>query len=115
MTADRTSGATIEATTDSPWPHDGLVIALTRPGVRMKRGDTLIVRSPQGDELDIMLATIRPDGRPSVWYAVNPTLRHWLGWLEARDDRTYVMRMEPFHIQLLEDLKAAAGKKAGQS
>ncbi|HVZ52920.1 MAG TPA: hypothetical protein VG986_13200 [Pseudolabrys sp.] len=113
MPAEQIKGAIIEATTPSPWPHDGLTITLARPDVRMRRGDTLIVRSPQGDELDIMLATVRPDGVPSVWYAVNPTLRHWLGWLERRDERTYVLRMEPFHIQMLEDLRAAAEAKAG--
>jgi hypothetical protein len=114
MTAQNPSGTIIEATTQSPWPHDGLVITLTQPEVRMKRGDTLIVRSPQG-ELDIMLATIRPDGKPSVWYAINPTLRHWLGWLDRRDARTYVLRMEPFHVEMLAELKAAAEQVAGRS
>jgi hypothetical protein len=115
MTAPSTSGTIIEATTPSSWPHDGLVITLVQPGVRMKRGDRLIVRSLQGDELDIILSTIRPDGRPSVWYAINPSLRHWLGWLEQRDDRAYVLHMEPFHIALLEELKAAAERDAAQT
>jgi hypothetical protein len=100
----------VEAQTTSQWPHEGLVIRLVQPGVRLTRDDQLIVRSPQGEELDIILATIRPDGKPSVWYAINPTLRHWLGWLEPADNQTYVLRMEPFHIQMLKELKAAAGR-----
>lgn len=100
-------GATIEGVTDAFWPGDRMVITMARPCPAFGPHDTLIVRSPDGDELDLSFAGLRPDGRPSVWYAINPLLRHWLGWLEKIDDTHWMLRMEPFHLTSLDEAAAS--------
>ncbi len=63
--------------------------------------DTLVIRTPSGEILDLFPAAMRPDGAISVWYAPHPLLRHWVGWMERIDDRRWSFRMEPFHIEVL--------------
>jgi len=73
----------------------------------MTPGDRIAVHSPSGELMDISLAGVRRDGRPAVWYAPHPVFRHWLGWLEGEGE-DWVLRMEPFHIDRLQDEDVAA-------
>ena len=80
---------------------DGMVIAFDRPCRSIARGDTLEIRTPAGEALEIFPATIRRDGAVSVWYAPHPLLRHWLGHLVRQDDTHWSFRMEALHIDML--------------
>ena len=59
----------------------GMIVTFDQPCPTIGRDDTLAIRTPSGEMLEIFPATIRPDGGVSVWYAPHPLLRHWLGWM----------------------------------
>ena len=63
---------------------DGMIITLDAANATLMRGDTLTVRAPDGEVLDMIPAGPRIDGAASVWYAPHPLLRHWLGWMQDR-------------------------------
>jgi hypothetical protein len=85
---------------------DGMTITLETQNATIVRGDTLDIRAPDGEVLEIIPAGARHDGSVSVWYAPHPLLRHWLGWLERVDDTRWRFRMEPFHVDVLRDIPA---------
>jgi hypothetical protein len=79
----------------------GMVVTFDHACRAIARGDTLDIRTPRGEALEMFPAATRPDGCVSVWYAPHPLLRHWLGWLERTDDTHWTFRMEPLHIDIL--------------
>lgn len=81
--------------------RDGMVVSFDRPCPAIARDDTLAIRTPSGDLLEMFPATRRPEGAVSVWYAPHPLLRHWLGWMERTDDTRWVFRMEAHHVDIL--------------
>src|SRR5882762_6343954 len=99
-------GQTYAGRTESAFFSDGMTIAFDRPCARIARSDTLAIRDPDGQLLEIIPAGPRPDGGVSVWYAPHPLLRHWLGWLERVDDTHWRLRMEPYHIDILRGIPA---------
>ena len=85
---------------------DGMIITLEQPNATIARGDTLNVRSAEGETLEIIPAGIRADHAVLVWYAPHPLLRHWLGWMERIDDTRWRFRMEPYHVDILRGIPA---------
>src|SRR5215470_14653816 len=84
--------------------RDGMVVTFDRPCGAIGRHDTLNIRAPDGEALEIFPAAIRRDGAVSVWYAPHPLLRHWLGWMEQIDDMRWSFRMEAHHIDTLKEI-----------
>ena len=84
--------------------QDGMVVYFDRPCVSIERDDTLAIRAPNGDLLEIFPAARRSDGAVSVWYAPHPLLRHWLGWMERIDEMRWSFRMEAHHIDILKGI-----------
>jgi hypothetical protein len=84
---------------------DGMVVSFDRPCRSIERDDTLAVRTPNGEMLEIFPAAGRPDGAISVWYAPHPLLRHWLGWMERIDDLHWSFRMEAHHVDILRGIR----------
>ena len=82
---------------------DGMLIDFGNE--EMVPGDRLCIRDGDGSELDLFFGSVRPDGLVSVWYAVHPELRHWLGRLEPAGGSRWVFRMEPFHLDWLRELQ----------
>ena len=80
---------------------DDMTITLETQNATIVRGDTLDIRAPDGEVLEIIPAGTRQDGSVSVWYAPHPLLRHWLGWMARIDDTHWTFRMEALHIDLL--------------
>jgi hypothetical protein len=85
---------------------DGMMIIFDKPTATIVRGDTLDIRSPVGEALEIIPAGTRSDHTASVWYAPHPLLRHWLGWIERIDETRWRFRMEPYHIDILRGIPA---------
>jgi hypothetical protein len=81
--------------------RDGMVVSFDRPCAAIECDDTLAIRTPNGDLLEILPAARRPDGAVSVWYAPHPLLRHWLGWMVRIDELRWSFRMEAHHIDTL--------------
>jgi hypothetical protein len=88
---------------------DGMVVSFDRPCPTIERDDTLAIRAPNGEMLEIFPAAKRSDGAVSVWYAPHPLLRHWLGWMERIDDLRWSFRMEPHHIDTLRGIPELCG------
>jgi len=86
-----------------------MVVTFDRPCPAIAPGDTLDIRTPAGEVLEIFPAAIRPDGGVSVWYAPHPLLRHWLGWLERIDDTHWSFHMEPHHVEMLNAIPELCG------
>jgi hypothetical protein len=80
---------------------DGMIVTFDRPCPDIAWHDTLDIRTPGGEVLEIFPAAIRRDGAVSVWYAPHPLLRHWLGWMVPLDDTHWSFRMEALHIDIL--------------
>jgi hypothetical protein len=93
--------------------RDGMVVSFDRPCATIERDDTLAIRTPNGDLLEIFPAARRPDGAVSVWYAPHPLLRHWLGWMERIDDLRWSFRMEAHHIDALSGIPELCGDRNG--
>jgi hypothetical protein len=93
-------------TADRSFICDGMIVRFPE-GDAMRPGDDIVVRAPDGEELDLFFGSVRPDGLVSVWYALHPELRHWLGWLEPVGTATWRFRMEPFHRDWQRELQAA--------
>ncbi|HMK81935.1 MAG TPA: hypothetical protein VK438_19940 [Xanthobacteraceae bacterium] len=85
---------------------DGMIITLDQPDAKLQRGDTLNVRTPDGELLEIIPAGMRQDGAALVWYAPHPLLRHWLGRMERVDPTRWRLRMEPYHVDILRGIPA---------
>jgi hypothetical protein len=85
---------------------DGMTITLDKPNATIVRGDTLNVRAPDGDILEIIPAGARQDHAVSVWYAPHPLLRHWLGWMKRVDETRWRFYMEPYHVDILNGIPA---------
>jgi hypothetical protein len=81
--------------------RDGMVVSFDQPCRGIARDDTLAIRTPNGELLEMFPAARRADGAVSVWYAPHPLLRHWLGWLERIDDTRWSFRMEAHHVDIL--------------
>lgn len=92
--------------TTSAFFSDGMTITFDKPCPAIARGDSLTIRAPGGELMEIIPAGVRPDRGALVWYAPHPLLRHWLGWLERIDDRNWRFRMEPYHIDILRGIPA---------
>jgi len=84
--------------------RDAMVVTFDQSCGAIGRNDTLAIRAPDGEILEIFPAAIRRDGAVSVWYAPHPLLRHWLGWMVRLDDRRWSFRMEALHIDILSDI-----------
>jgi hypothetical protein len=95
---------------DGEYFRSGMVITFEEPCRDLAPGDMLAIKSTSGVELEISLAALRPDGKPSVWYAPHPLLRHWLGWLERNDDRHWSFFMEPYHVDILDGIPELGGR-----
>jgi hypothetical protein len=91
---------------------DGMTITLDAPNASIMRGDTLNVRSSDGEILEIIPAGARSDHMVSVWYAPHPLLRHWLGWMERIDATRWRFRMEPYHVDILRGIPALCENNA---
>lgn len=87
-----------------PFFQDGMVVSFDQPCTSIERDDTLAIRAPNGDLLEIFPAAKRADGSVSVWYAPHPLLRHWLGWMERIDDMRWSFRMEAHHVDTLKGI-----------
>jgi len=85
---------------------DGMIITLDQPDAKLLRGDTLNVRAPNGELLEIIPAGMRQDGAALVWYAPHPLLRHWLGRMERVAPTRWRFRMEPYHVDILRGIPA---------
>jgi hypothetical protein len=85
---------------------DGMEITLETPNATLLRGDTLNVRAPDGELLELIPAGMRQDGAALVWYAPHPLLRHWLGRMERVDAKCWRLRMEPYHVDILRGIPA---------
>jgi hypothetical protein len=85
---------------------DGMTITLETSNATIARGDTLNIRSPDGELLEMIPAGMRQDHALSVWYAPHPLLRHWLGWMEQIDETRWRFRMEPYHVDILGGIPA---------
>lgn len=85
---------------------DGMTMTFDKPCPAIARTDTLTIRAPDGELLEIIPAGPRPDHGVSVWYAPHPLLRHWLGWMERVDDFHWRFRMEPYHLDILRGIPA---------
>lgn len=85
---------------------DGMIITFAKPVPAITRSDTLSIRDPDGEILEIFLASERPGYGVSVWYAPHPLLRHWLGWMERIDDLHWRFHMEAYHVDILRDIPA---------
>lgn len=99
--------------TPSAFFSDGMTITFDEPCPTIARNDTLAVRSPDGEPMEIIPAGQRADHAMSVWYAPHPLLRHWLGWLERIDDKHWRFRMEPYHVDILRGIPALSAGVAG--
>lgn len=108
-------GQVYEGRAASAFFSDGMTITLDRPDATILRGDSLNVRAPDGEILEIIPAGVRPDHAVLVWYAPHPLLRHWLGWMERIDARRWRFRMEPFHVDILNGIPALREDGAGQA
>ena len=95
--------------------NTGMVVAFDRPCPAIAPGDSLDVRTPGGEALEIFPAAVRPDGGVSVWYAPHPLLRHWLGWLERIDDTHWSFHMEPHHVEMLNAIPELRGSTENPS
>jgi hypothetical protein len=81
-----------------------MTILFDEPQETIGRWDALRVRTVDGELLDIAVASVSAAGQVLVWYAPDPLLRHWLGRLQKRDDRRWVLRMEPYHVDILDSI-----------
>jgi hypothetical protein len=99
----------------SPFFSDGMIVTFDHPCRTIARHDTLNIRTPGGDVLEIFPAAVRPDGATSVWYAPHPLLRHWLGWMAPIDDTHWSFRMEALHIDILSDIPELCGSAAAET
>jgi hypothetical protein len=88
---------------------NGMIVTFDQSCPTIGRDDTLAIRTPSGEMLEIFPATIRPDGGVSVWYAPHPLLRHWLGWMARIDDTHWSFRMEALHIDILRGIPELYG------
>ena len=48
---------------------NGMVVTFDKPCRTIERNDTLAIRTPKGETLEMFPAAVRPDGGVSVWYA----------------------------------------------
>jgi hypothetical protein len=88
---------------------DGMIVSFDRPCPTIACDDTLAIRTPSGELLEIFPAAIRADRRVSVWYAPHPLLRHWLGCMERIDDTRWSFRMEAHHVDVLRGIPELCG------
>jgi hypothetical protein len=93
-------------TADRSFIADGMIVRFPESDP-MRPGDDIVVRTPDGEELDLFFGSVRPDGLVSVWYALHPELRHWLGWLEPAGPAAWRFRMERFHRDWQRELQAS--------
>jgi hypothetical protein len=103
------AGRIIRGRVDSPLFSDGMTITFDEPQPSIGRHDALRVKTPDNGLLDIAVASVNPASQVLVWYAPDPLLRHWLGRLERRDDFHWVLRMEPYHVDILNSIPIAPG------
>jgi hypothetical protein len=101
------TGRIVRGRVDSSFFSDGMTITFDEPQFSIGRHDALRVRTPESGLLDISVASIGPAAVVLVWYAPDPLLRHWLGRLERRDDLHWVLRMEPYHVDILKGIPIA--------
>ena len=86
---------------ESEFFKSGMIITFDEPCRSIARGDTLTIRTPKGEILEMFPAAVRSDGGVSVWYAPHPLMRHWLGWMKRIDDTHWSFGMEALHIEIL--------------
>jgi hypothetical protein len=98
------SGRVLRGRVDSMFYSDGMVVTFDEPCRSIGRHDVLRIRTPDGDLLDIIVASVHGEGEVSVWYAPDPLLRHWLGRLVNIDDVRWRFRMEPYHVDILDSI-----------
>ena len=91
--------------------RDGMMVTFDKPCRTIAPGDTLDIRTPKGEALEIFPAAVRRDGGVSVWYAPHPLLRHWLGWMERIDDTHWSFRMEAMHVDILNGIPELCGDR----
>jgi hypothetical protein len=101
------TGRIIRGRVDSSLFSDGMIITFDEPQPSIGRRDALRVKTPESGLLDIAVASVGPAAQVLVWYAPDPLLRHWLGRLERRDELHWVLRMEPYHADILKSIPIA--------
>lgn len=90
---------------------DGMIVDFDEPCASIAPQDTLAIRAPDGELLEIFPASLRGDGSLAVWYAPHPLLRHWLGWMAPLGERRWTFRMEPYHAEILAGIPALSEKE----
>jgi hypothetical protein len=101
------TGRIVRGRVESSLFSDGMTITFEESQPSIGRHDALRVKTPEGGLLDIAVASVSPAAQVLVWYAPDPLLRHWLGRLERRDDFHWVLRMEPYHVDVLKSIPVA--------